>query len=135
MAISLEFGQVLQDAVGRRRGREIAEKTGVSQPYVNQILKGQIPERDTLVRLLDGIGLTGWRRARLFALAGYLDPRAVGDSREELPREVVEVAREMVPLSPEHLDTLRWLIERPQRLEGVARLRDPNDLMGQLLAA
>jgi transcriptional regulator with XRE-family HTH domain len=132
MPINPEFGTVLREAVGRMKAREICEKSGISQPYVSQMFHGQVPSWEILVKLVAGIPVAGWHRAKLFALAGYMDPRSAIPL--ELPPVVAEVARELVPLSPRQLEIVRRLVEQPHRLEAVGSLLDPS-VMSALAAA
>jgi transcriptional regulator with XRE-family HTH domain len=130
-----EFRQLVRSAVGKLSQREIADKTGISQPYAYQILNGHIPSREKLVALVDGLDIKGWQRARLFDLANYRDDQdAPGD---ELPVPFQEVAREMQRqnLSVEQLKMVRRLIEQPGRLDALRALIDSNDRVGAVALA
>ena len=134
MAIVREFGNELQTVIGPLRQREVAEMTGISQPYINQMLNGKVPSLEMLTRLANGLRLEPSKRARLFAQAGYDDPFRPADGMalgEMLTDEEREVLRRLRTLEPEprqafqrFLETFvpSWTSTRPSRPSGVGGL-------------
>lgn len=117
LPISNDFRRVMREVVGSRPQREVAELAGISLPYVNQMLNGKVPSLPMLTKLADGLALDARVRGRLFAAAGY-QPSLQGD----LPADLAYVVDEMKSLSPQQLETVRRLVEHPERIDALAAL-------------
>lgn len=76
MPINPEWREAVREAFAGRRQVDVAEVTGISQPWVNMIANGRIPTRETLALLCDRLAVGADLRARLFRLAGQVDPAA-----------------------------------------------------------
>ena len=133
MPMRQEFRLAVRTAIGNRPQREVAELTGISLPYVNRIMHGHIPSREMLVKLAEGLGIVGSQRAGLFGCAGYDDP-AGSPSPDELPAEVLELAREIVPLTPKERALVRRLIQSRDRLGAIGLLMDQSVIAGPAFA-
>lgn len=115
---------------------ELARRADLSQSYVSGMVKsGSAPTRNVVLQIADGLELDFEMRGRLLRAAGYADE--AGDTPEggqPLPRPVVTLAQEAVGLSPTRLEVVRWLLQDPQRIDGIALLRDSR-VMHALAAA
>jgi transcriptional regulator with XRE-family HTH domain len=102
---------------------DIGRRTGISSAWLSQMVKnGKVPSRESVRQLVEGLDLGYEDRARLYAAAGYAaDAEVPGGT---LPQPVVSLAMELAPLSPRQLEVVRWLARDPQRLDGIALLRD-----------
>jgi len=132
MPINTRFREVLRSVLRGTSQSQIVERTGISPSYVHAlVVKGTVPSREKLVQLVDGLALSPADRGKLFAAAGYASEEAsVGD--EVFPADVVAVAREMVPLSPQQRETVRRLIQHPERIDALGMLLDPRVMHPQV---
>ncbi len=112
MARSRSFHDELAAVMARKKVNqaEIVRRTGISQGWVNSMVRnGQIPSRETLGQLADGLDLDSQERWRLYIAAGYHEDRE--ESETPWPAKVRRVA-----------DTLCRL--RDEELEAVERMAD-----------
>lgn len=66
--------EMVRELYGERSDVEVADITGVSQPWINQIKNGRMPSRETLALLADRLHAPTSLRGRLFRFLGYADP-------------------------------------------------------------
>lgn len=52
------FGLAVQDALGGRSYRQVAQKAGVSATYVGDMVMGRVPKRETVLALASACGLS-----------------------------------------------------------------------------
>jgi hypothetical protein len=75
------------------------------------VKRGRLPERGTVLKIAEGLRLEARHRARLFAAAGYTDPR---DSQPPVePSRWADVARHWEQLTPDRERMVRQLLEEP----------------------
>lgn len=66
--------------------RELAEKAGVSQATINNILQGRMVKADTLRTIADNLGLP---HEDILVAAGYLPPRGGQEEMDALARMIM----------------------------------------------
>lgn len=118
MPIDTEFRRTVREAAGGRSQRDIAELTGISQPYINQVMNGRIPSREVLLRIAAGLEVEPNLRSRLMALAGYADDAAQGD----LDPEARAFAFQFQGLEPKEREIVRSLMSQRDKLRHVGGL-------------
>ena len=72
------FGEIVKEITDERGSlRSVALRAGVAHTTLYDMLGGRPPQRVTLCKFADNLGLVGSVRQRLFRAAGYLDPSEV----------------------------------------------------------
>lgn len=104
---------------------ELAQRADLSQSYVSGMVRvGVIPTREVVLKIADGLELDYKDRAKLLKSAGYADETNLDEESEALPQPLVSLVRDADGLNPNRIETLRWLLQDPARLDGIALLRD-----------
>jgi transcriptional regulator with XRE-family HTH domain len=111
---------------------DIVRRTGVSSGWVSSMVRsGRVPSRETIETMVEGLGLNAAQSSRLLGAAGYSSPHVTA-SGAELPSPVADVAWEMTGLSPKQLETVRRLVEQPERIDAIAALLGDRRVMHPL---
>lgn len=114
---------------------EIAKRAGLSRSTIAMIEamaqpgnRESCPERDTVIALARAVRVS---ETEALAIAGYASPEMLAG--EEMAPPVAEVADSLRRLTPGQLETVRRLVEEPERLDAMRLLA--NQIAGRVTLA
>jgi transcriptional regulator with XRE-family HTH domain len=84
---------LVRRAYGPLKQSDVAQETGISQPWVNQIANGRVPSREKLAQLAEGLKMEPRVAAELFELAGYPVPPTMQTPADRLLTGLKALAR------------------------------------------
>ena len=104
--------EVMQDVIGERTQRAIAQEAGVNQTTIHNMLLGRKVSYGLAVRIADNLQLEPGLRARFFAALGYADPKGDLGYEPVLEETTVEALRGARDLPAEDLQELNRLLRQ-----------------------
>lgn len=98
MADKQALTEVMKDILAERTQRAVAHEADVNQTTIHNMLRGQKPGYNLLLKIANNLKLEGDVRRRLFDACGYADPQASAGSEgflEELTLRSFQGAKEL----------------------------------------